>query len=111
MLVSEMSKLVEHPTSTLRKAIRQLEKSSLIIASGDCCQLTEAGSKAAQNLVRSHRLWEKFLANEMNLAENKVHPHAEKWEHVTNSNMRIELDALTGNASRDPHGREIPPES
>jgi manganese/zinc/iron transport system permease protein len=111
MLVSEMSNLVEHPTSTLRKAIRQLEKSSLIIASGDCCQLTEAGSKAAQNLVRSHRLWEKFLANEMNLAENKVHPHAEKWEHVTNSNMRIELDALTGNASRDPHGREIPPES
>jgi Mn-dependent DtxR family transcriptional regulator len=61
--------------------------------------------------VRSHRLWEKFLANEMNLAENKVHPHAEKWEHVTDSNMRIELDALTGNASRDPHGREIPPES
>ena len=111
MLVSEMSTLVEYPSSTLRKAIRQLEKSSLVIATGDCCQLTEAGSKSAQNLVRSHRLWEKFLANEMNLAENKVHPHAEKWEHVTNSNMRIELDALTGNASRVPHGREIPPES
>lgn len=111
MLVSEMSSLVERPLKHLRKAIRQLEKNSLIISTGDCCQLTEAGSKAAQNLVRSHRLWEKFLTNEMNLAENKVHPHAEKWEHVTNSNMRIELDAVTGNASRDPHGREIPPES
>ncbi|MCU0718162.1 MAG: metal ABC transporter permease [Pirellula sp.] len=111
MLVSEMSALVERPVSILRKAIRQLENNSLIIATGESCQLTEAGSKAAQNLVRSHRLWEKFLANEMNVAENKVHPHAEKWEHVTNSNMRIELDALTGNASRDPHGRAIPPES
>jgi manganese/zinc/iron transport system permease protein len=111
MLVSDMSVLAEKPLPMLRKAIRHLEKNALITTSQDCCQLTDAGNKAAQNLVRSHRLWEKFLANEMKLAENKVHPHAEKWEHVTSPNMRTELDALTGNASRDPHGREIPPES
>lgn len=111
MLVSEMSSLAERPATSIRKAIRQLEKNSLVTTVNDCCQLTEAGNRSAQNLIRSHRLWEKFLANEMKLSESKVHPHAEKWEHVTSSNMRNELDALTGNASRDPHGREIPPES
>lgn len=111
MTLENIARLLEQSKANTRRAIHQLVRGSEIQVVRGNHVLTESGSKKAQNLIRSHRLWERFLAEEMKLAESKVHPHAEKWKHVTNSTMRGELDSLTGNASQDPHGREIPPES
>jgi manganese/zinc/iron transport system permease protein len=102
---------LKRPAATLKTAFGLLVQRNLVVEQNQTYLLTEQGSRLAQNLVRSHRLWEQFLSIEANLPEDKVHPHAERWEHVTNSTMRVELDAVTGKSSLDPHGREIPPES
>lgn len=108
---SEIADKLHASKSRMELAIQQLVSRKAIVLRGDEVQLTDLGLSEAQNLVRSHRLWEQYLSLETNLPDDKVHPHAESWEHFTNSSMRGELDQRTGNAPTDPHGRAIPPES
>ena len=72
--------------------------------------LTDKGNRVAQNLIRSHRLWEQYLSVEVNASDARLHAQAESLEHFTNSSMRDKLDAETGQSMLDPHGRSIPPE-
>ncbi len=72
--------------------------------------LTDKGHRVAQNLIRSHRLWEQYLSVEVNASDARLHAQAESLEHFTNSSMRDKLDAETGQSMLDPHGRSIPPE-
>ena len=72
--------------------------------------LTENGHRVAQNLIRSHRLWEQYLSVEVNASDARLHAQAESLEHFTSSSMRDKLDAETGQSTLDPHGRSIPPE-
>lgn len=108
---SEIASRLHASKSRMEQAIQQLVSRKAIVVQGDEVQLTDLGLREAQNLVRSHRLWEQYLSLETNLPDDKVHPHAESWEHFTNSSMRGALDQRTGNAPTDPHGRVIPPES
>lgn len=94
----------------LMGVLDRLSQSKMISIAPNGATLTDSGLKHAQNLVRSHRLWEQYLAVETSLTEDKVHPHAESWEHFTSPSMRGELDNVTGNAPTDPHGKSIPPE-
>ena len=72
--------------------------------------LTDQGFRVAQNLIRSHRLWEQYLSLEVNASDARLHAQAESLEHFTSSSMRDKLDAETGQSTMDPHGRSIPPE-
>ncbi len=72
--------------------------------------LTDQGRRIAQNLIRSHRLWEQYLSVEVNASDARLHAQAESLEHFTSSSMRDKLDAETGQSTVDPHGRSIPPE-
>ena len=72
--------------------------------------LTDHGLRVAQNLIRSHRLWEQYLSVEVNATDARLHAQAESLEHFTSSSMRDKLDAETGQSTMDPHGRNIPPE-
>jgi manganese/zinc/iron transport system permease protein len=98
------------PLSKLRAIVGRMMRHDLARITGGQLMLTDTGRRTAQNLIRSHRLWEQYLSVETNLPESKVHPHAESWEHFTSPSMRGELDALTGKSTTDPHGRTIPPE-
>ncbi len=71
--------------------------------------LTEEGQKHAEQLVRSHRLWEYYLINEAGVDENKIHEHAERFEHFTNKSLGQRLSDATDSPSIDPHGSPIPP--
>ncbi len=72
--------------------------------------LTSEGHRVAQNLIRSHRLWEQYLSVEVNASDARLHAQAESLEHFTNSSLRGKLDVETGLSMLDPHGRNIPPE-
>lgn len=71
-------------------------------------RLTPAGMDRARELVRSHRLWETFLADKLGLPEDHLHAPSERVEHFISPAMREELNREIGRAT-DPHGREIPP--
>lgn len=76
----------------------------------DRISLTERGHFRAQNLVRSHRLWEQYLLDEVGVNPDRIHPQAEKMEHYTDRQLRQKLHKATDNPEVDPHGSPIPDE-
>lgn len=70
--------------------------------------LTPAGEKIALEVVRHHRLIERYLAEALGVPWDKVHDEAEKWEHVLSEEMEERIDAMLGFPTTDPHGAPIP---
>jgi manganese/zinc/iron transport system permease protein len=70
--------------------------------------LTKRGRRRAGNLIRSHRLWEGYLAEKGGLAPSSVHRPAERLEHFTDPALVARLEQTTGNPPEDPHRRPIP---
>ncbi len=70
--------------------------------------LTDLGRVAAKELVRSHRLWENYLVEEVGEARGRIHNQAERLEHFTDEELQRRLQEAGGDAKVDPHGREIP---
>ncbi len=101
----------------VRLGLRSLRRRGLIRAEPDARQpaeeilhLTPAGAARAAGLVRSHRLWESFLARYFDLPLDHLHLSAERVEHYLTPEIRADLSTDLA-AQRDPHGAEIPPEA
>jgi manganese/zinc/iron transport system permease protein len=107
----ELSQRLDGAPRRIRSALTDLVRRGYLIGSGGNWSLTPDGNRHAQNLVRSHRLWEQFLSVEAGVSDPRLHTQAESLEHYTSSTMRGELDRTLGSSTTDPHGKHIPPES
>ena len=70
--------------------------------------LTKSGKKIAVSIVRSHRLWEVFLAEKLGFKWDEVHEFAEELEHIKSDELTERLDTFLGFPKHDPHGDPIP---
>ncbi len=70
--------------------------------------LTAKGRQYALHVIRAHRLWERYLADETGLPETEWHRRAEWNEHKTTPAQADALSAQLGNPLLDPHGDPIP---
>ena len=91
--------------------VRWLELRGRLTRAGSSWQLSPAGRREAENIVRSHRLWEAWLGRHADLPLDHLHPPAEWVEHHLGAEMRERLEADMDERAADPHGREIPPEA
>ena len=108
--VPRLTELLLSNRSSMALAMKWLRRRGEIETLSGEIALTQTGRVRAQNLVRSHRLWESYLQEQAGIAAAKVHGPAEKLEHFTDSQLRQQLDAETNAPKEDPHGREIPVE-
>lgn len=70
--------------------------------------LTSIGIDAARQIIRSHRMWESFLADEVGLEPDHIHDPSHRMEHFITTSMQERL--RTNYADRpDPHGKPVPP--
>jgi DtxR family Mn-dependent transcriptional regulator len=88
--------------------LRRLQEQELVSFDGDGYRLTSEGRKYALRVVRIHRLWERYLAEETGLAPDAWHPEAEIREHTTSPEQADVLSASMGHPRFDPHGDPIP---
>lgn len=95
----------------LRWVLVSLHRKGLVYSDTAGLRLTERGESAASELIRAHRLWENYLVERAGLRADRIHPQAERFEHVTDRAMRDQLDRETSTAATDPHGQAIPGES
>lgn len=70
--------------------------------------LTAAGRTDALRIIRIHRLWERFYADETGFSEMDWHKQAELKEHTTSAGEAEKLAQKMGHPSFDPHGDPIP---
>ena len=90
------------------KLIVRLESQGLVKSQGAGFELTSEGRSYALRMIRAHRLWERYFADETGLAETEWHDRAEKLEHGMTDEEHEALAASVGNPSYDPHGDPIP---
>ncbi|MHC4414436.1 MAG: metal-dependent transcriptional regulator [Planctomycetota bacterium] len=70
--------------------------------------LTPAGEQLALQVIRAHRLWERYLADEARMPLADVHAEADRREHQRDAETMLALDAAMGHPPLDPHGDPIP---
>ncbi|TVS87592.1 manganese-binding transcriptional regulator MntR [Mycobacterium helveticum] len=95
--------------STASESIRRLAEQGLVDHEKyGAVSLTEAGRRAALEMVRRHRLLETFLVDELGYGWDEVHDEAEVLEHAVSDRLVARIDAKLGFPQRDPHGDPIP---
>jgi len=70
--------------------------------------LTDAGQKTALEVIRHHRLIERFLAETLGVPWDQVHEEAHRIEHVLSEDLEDRIDELLGHPATCPHGSPIP---
>lgn len=88
--------------------IEGMETQGHLESRGDQLHLTAEGERWALHVVRAHRLWERYLADEARMPLERVHTEAHRREHTLTDAQLDELDAALGHPTRDPHGDPIP---
>lgn len=96
------------PTSRVMKIIADMSTQNLIEVRGLELHLTPEGERWALHVVRAHRLWERYLADEARMPLSRVHNEAHRREHTLSADELDALDAALGFPSTDPHGDPIP---
>lgn len=71
-------------------------------------ELTAAGEKIALEVIRHHRLVERYLSEALGVPWDQVDAEADKWEHVLSDDLESRIDAYLGHPTTDPHGSPIP---
>jgi DtxR family Mn-dependent transcriptional regulator len=71
-------------------------------------ELTDKGRLGALEVLRHHRLLERYLADRLGLALDEVHAEAELLEHALTEELEEKIDAELGYPTHDPHGDPIP---
>jgi manganese/zinc/iron transport system permease protein len=93
---------------TRRLAVLRLVHAGQVVRDAHGFRLTDRGRAAARDLVRSHRLWESYLARHFVLPADHLHDSAERMEHFISGAMRDELVQELQQPQFDPHGKAIP---
>ena len=70
--------------------------------------LTEKGRLCALEVLRHHRLLERYLADSLGMSLDEVHAEADRLEHALSEELEARIDAALGYPTHDPHGDPIP---
>ncbi len=103
-LASKLSLNIKETEALLERLIAM----DLLEYDNGCMKLTTDGNSYALRMIRVHRLWERYLADETSFKAEEWHFEAEKIEHKLSDVDAEELAARIGNPLVDPHGDPIP---
>jgi DtxR family Mn-dependent transcriptional regulator len=94
--------------SIVTKVIAIVVSKKLISVKNNSVQLTIEGRKEALRIIRTHRLWEKYLAEKTGYDKLEWHERAEQKEHELDTEQVNLLASKLGQPQFDPHGDPIP---
>jgi len=110
-LATSSDALVAHlslSAATVLRLVTRMEAQGLVQTRGSELALTAEGERWALQVVRAHRLWERYLASEARMPLAQIHGEAHHLEHGLTLEQVNDLDAALGYPLRDPHGDPIP---
>jgi DtxR family transcriptional regulator, Mn-dependent transcriptional regulator len=90
------------------RLITRLSALELIKMKDQIVSLTDSGRSYALRIVRVHRIWESYLADETSVSQAEWHNEADRIEHMVSEEETERLAAQMGNPVFDPHGDPIP---
>jgi len=88
--------------------VKRLVQDELLERQEGGLRLTAEGERRGGEVVRRHRLAERFLFDVLGLSWDDVHDEAGRWEHVLSPEVEERLDGVVGRPDSCPHGHPIP---
>ena len=99
---------LEISTARSAKLLQRLTELGLVHTGDEGPSLSEDGRDTALRLVRTHRLWERYLADRTGVPASEWHDEAERVEHRLSAEQAEALSSRLGHPRWDPHGDPIP---
>ncbi|HEY5517211.1 MAG TPA: metal-dependent transcriptional regulator [Coriobacteriia bacterium] len=93
---------------TVTATLRRLEAADLVTRPRGGVALTEQGRREAIEVIRRHRIAERFLVDVLELPWESVHEEACLLEHAMSPRVLASLERFLNNPSVCPHGHPIP---
>ena len=106
--IQSLAGALELSNSRIAELIERLEAMQLVRSQDVGLHLTAEGRRYALRIIRIHRLWETYLADQTGLEEGEWHGEADRLEHNTTAAQIEQVIRETGNPRFDPHGDPIP---
>lgn len=89
--------------------VRRMVRDGLVTLDGrKVIHLTPKGRELAEDIVKRHRLAERFLCDVLGLGWAECHEEAHYFEHAITPRLEGRIFALAGNPTTCPHGSPIP---
>src|SRR5919198_4979320 len=106
---SSLAARVRTTPAAVTKMLRHLQKLKLVTYTPyRGVRLTEGGEKIALEVIRHHRLLERYLMEALGYEWHEVHDEAERLEHVISEDFEARIDRMLGYPTACPHGDPIP---
>jgi len=93
---------------TVTATLRRLEAHGLITREGTAVVLTTEGVVRSVDIVRKHRIAERFLVDALGLDWEAAHEDACLLEHALSPRVLVALERFLGDPAVCPHGHPIP---
>ncbi len=93
---------------TVTATLKRLESRGLITRSEGDVLLTDEGRTVAVDIIRRHRVAERFLVDVLGLSWDEAHDDACRLEHALSPRVMHALEEFLDNPEVCPHGHPIP---
>lgn len=103
-----LAEALDLPAAEAEALLDSLQARRLVRREGGRLRLAEPGREAALHVLRAHRLWERYLADETGVPAAEWHGRAHDREHSLTAAEVNDLAARLGHPTHDPHGDPIP---
>ena len=108
MTGANIARAMQVSAPTVHEMIGRLEGDGLVTRAADkSLAFTEKGHEHAANIVRRHRLIERFLTDVFDIPWDQVHEEAERLEHWMSPVVEERMLNAIGDAKTCPHGHPI----
>lgn len=108
MTGANVARAMQLSAPTVHEMVGRLERDGYITRSANkTISFTESGVEHAEQVVRRHRLIERFLTDVLGIPWNEVHEEAERLEHAMSPVLEERMLAAIGDATTCPHGHPI----
>src|SRR4249919_3291241 len=108
MTGANVARAMQLSPPTVHEMVGRLERDGYITRDKDrTIAFTPSGATHAEEIVRRHRLIERFLTDVLGVPWDEVHEEAERLEHAMSPVLEERMLAAIGDAKTCPHGHPI----
>ena len=90
------------------KLVNRLLELDLVVLVDEKVMLTDLGRSDALRIVRTHRIWERYMADKTGIKPEEWHIQADRIEHEVSQEETEQIAAQMNHPVFDPHGDPIP---
>jgi DtxR family Mn-dependent transcriptional regulator len=106
--IASLGGALETPPATVVALVQRMQQAGLLRLTDGRILLTDEGERYALQVIRAHRLWERYLADRTGVDPREWHANADRYEHRITPERADELAKELGDPRIDPHGDPIP---